>query len=157
MLFVSLLSGALVSGAFAASPLLDMAPLGVGLYVHHAPVRGVLYSATQVGGIAAWAAATYPAYVAATNEDDAAGSAWQAVLASAATLTIGSYVISVLDGGHLSDLEAKARSQGLGSAVDFRPGLPNVALVLPRSVALSRPASGVSPVVPSAAGVIYAD
>lgn len=140
----------LVTSSLAASPLLDLLPLGGGLYVHHAPVRGVVYSATQAIGIAGWAASTMPAYSAATNEDDRAAATWQGVLVGAATLTVGSYVISILDGGHLSDLEADARRQQMGS-LDYRPNVPDVALVLPG--AGPRPLNA----APLALGAVHAD
>lgn len=121
----------LVSAALAAPPVLNVLPFGVGVYAHKKPVRGIIYSVTQAGGIAGWYGATWPARYAAGSGDDAALGRWQAVLAGAASLTIGSYIVSVIDGGHLHDLHAEPVAWS-------DPRLPDVPLVLP-------PVAGLSP------------
>lgn len=124
----------LVSTALAAPPVLNVLPFGVGVYAHKKPVRGVVYTVTQVGGLAAWYGATWPARYASAEGDTAELTKWEVVLASAATMTIGSYIVSVIDGGRLHELHTEP--------VAWRdPRLPDVPLVLP-------PVAGLSPASP---------
>ena len=113
-----------ISSAGAASPVWTVAPFGVGVYLHKRPLRGVLYTATQAGGIATWCGATWPARYAVTDGDEAAYARWQGVLVGAATVTIASYILAVIDGGRLHELEVEASKV----AWEPRPGLPDVAL-----------------------------
>src|SRR5688500_8716788 len=96
---------ALLSAALAAPPGWTLAPFGVGIYVHGKPVRGATYTATQAVGIAALTWATVEGHAAAEAEDDAAFASWQALSIAGVSLAAGSYLVSVLDGSRLHDLE----------------------------------------------------
>jgi hypothetical protein len=94
-----------LQSALAAPPGLTLAPFGVGVYAHGKPLRGVVYSVTQAGGIATVAAATSLAYDAAEVEDDASFATWQAVGIAGVSVAAVSYLASVLDGARLHELE----------------------------------------------------
>lgn len=116
----------LLSTALAAPPVLNLVPFGVGVYAHKKPLRGAVYSVTQAGGLATWYLATWPARYAVDTDDMVEYQRWQAVLVGAATLTVGSYIISVIDGAHLHDLEVEA-----AGTTAWNDPLPSVALRLP--------------------------
>ncbi|MES2643907.1 MAG: hypothetical protein V4850_30745 [Myxococcota bacterium] len=112
---------ALASAALAAPPGWTIAPFGIGVYVHGKPVRGVGYSVTQAAGIATLAVASANAYEAAVAEDEPRFNQWQAVSIAGVTLAAGSYLVSVLDGSRLHELEkegetARARVQAWDQA-----------------------------------------
>lgn len=135
----------LLSSALAAPPVLSIVPFGVGVYAHKKPLRGAVYSVTQAGGLATWYLATWPARYAAGSDDMVTYQQWQAVLVGAATLTVGSYIISVIDGANLHDLEMEAK--GATAWADPRPSillrLPDPAVTLPTvSFAIAPPPTG---------------
>lgn len=101
---------ALVSAALAAPPGWTIAPFGVGVYVHGKPVRGVGYSVTQAAGIATLAVASANAYEAAVADDEGRFNQWQAVSIAGVTLAAGSYLVSVLDGSRLHELEQEGET-----------------------------------------------
>lgn len=100
---------ALVPSTLAASPLLNLLPLGVGVYAHGRPVRGLVYTATQAAGAATWTVATLDTWQAETDgrEDDVKRG--QALCVGAATVTLGSYLVGLIDGSRLHELEMEAR------------------------------------------------
>lgn len=99
---------ALLSAALAAPPGWTLAPFGVGVYVHGKPGRGVAYSLTQAAGIATLSVATVEAYAAAAAEDDATFEQWQGVSMAGVSVAAVSYLVSVLDGSRLHDLEIQS-------------------------------------------------
>ncbi|MDP2308307.1 MAG: hypothetical protein Q8P18_19970 [Pseudomonadota bacterium] len=101
---------ALSSAAIAAPPGWSIAPFGIGVYVHGKTVRGVGYSVTQAAGIATLAVASANAYDAAVAEDQATFNQWQAVSIAGVTLAAGSYLVSVLDGSRLHELEKEGET-----------------------------------------------
>ncbi|MDP2313211.1 MAG: hypothetical protein Q8P41_09925 [Pseudomonadota bacterium] len=96
---------ALLSTAQAAPPGWTLVPFGVGVYVHGKPVRGVVYSATQAVGVATLTYASIQADSAALAEDEGAFKTWQAVSMAGVTVAAASFLVSVLDGSRLHDLE----------------------------------------------------
>ncbi|MDP2309682.1 MAG: hypothetical protein Q8P18_26920 [Pseudomonadota bacterium] len=107
--------------AHAEPPGWAAVPFGVGVYVHHRPVRGLVYSATQAAGISTAAWATVVGYDAAYAEDDAAFAQAQAVSIAGVSLAAVSYLASLLDASRLHELEggdpsARARVMAWDSA-----------------------------------------
>lgn len=97
----------LIAPALAEGPpaVLSLAPFGIDLYAQGKPARGALYTVTQVAGLAGWIGATLPARTAAQAEQETPELLkWQAVLISSATVTMGSYAVSVVDGSRLHEL-----------------------------------------------------
>jgi hypothetical protein len=86
----------------------NLVPFGVGVYVHHRPVRGVVYTVTQAAGIATAAYATVTGYRAAEVEDDDTFAHAQLLSLAGVTVAAGSYLASVLDGSRLHELEQQA-------------------------------------------------
>ena len=106
----------LIAPALAEGPpaILAITPCGIDLYAQGKPVRGVLYSVTQAAGLAGWIGATLPARTAAQAEEETPELLkWQAVLIGSASVTMGSYAVSVVDGSRLHELskqDATARA-----------------------------------------------
>jgi hypothetical protein len=100
----------LLPAALAAPPGWSLAPFGVGVYLHKKPVRGVVYSATQAAGIAGLVWSTAEAYDAAYAEDDDTFTKYQTLSIGAATLAVGSYLVSVMDSSRLHELEQQNAS-----------------------------------------------
>ena len=100
---------ALLSAALASPPGWTIAPFGIGVYVHGKPARGVTYSATQAAGIAALTWASIEAADAAEVGDTESFTRWQAASIAGITVAAGSYLVSVLDGSRLHDLEAEGQ------------------------------------------------
>lgn len=103
----------LTTAAFAASPVLNLLPFGVGVYVHDRPVRGIVYSVTQAAGFAALAYGSVRADQALAAEDAEGSYRWDAVSAVGATAGFGSWIVSALDGGRLHELEGQAQAARL--------------------------------------------
>lgn len=106
----------LIAPALAEGPpaILALAPFGIDLYAQGKPARGALYTATQVAGLAGWIGATLPARTAAQAEEETPELLkWQAVLITSASVTMGSYAVSVVDGSRVHELskpDATARA-----------------------------------------------
>lgn len=130
---------ALLPTTLAAPPVLNVLPFGVGVYAHKKPLRGVIYTVTQAGGAGLWYGATWPARYAADIGDDATVQRWQGVLIGAATLTIGSYIVSIIDGSRLHDLEVEGQAFRWDSPEPLRVGLalPVARGTLPRAGAVA--------------------
>lgn len=105
-----MLTLALVSAALASPPGWTVAPFGVGVYVHGKPGRGVTYTATQAAGIAALTWGSIASAEATRAEDTEGFARWQAVSIAGITLAAGSYLVSVLDGSRLHDLEEEGQA-----------------------------------------------
>jgi hypothetical protein len=101
------LLSAVVSVALAAPPVLNLAPFGIGVYAHGRPLRGVVYSLTQAGGITAATLGTIYANEGAANADQPAIDKWSAVSAVGVATALTSYAVSLFDGSRLHDLEQK--------------------------------------------------
>lgn len=109
----------LVQGALAASPLWNLAPFGVGVYLHGRPGRGVAYSATQAAGVGAVIAGEVMRAKAVDAEDDAGVKTADAIVTTGVVLGLASYVTALVDGGRLHELEvdrAKASVQAWDAA-----------------------------------------
>lgn len=102
-----MLSVLLVQSALAANPLWNLAPFGVGVYLHDRPVRGVAYSTTQAAGIAAAVTGQVLLAKAAEAQDDAAIGRWQDVTTVGVAAAAASYVTAMIDAGRLHELEAE--------------------------------------------------
>jgi hypothetical protein len=100
----------LLPAAHAAPAGWVVVPFGVGVYVHHRPVRGVAYTVTQAAGIATAAWATKVGYDAAVAEDDVTFGHAQAYSLAGVTLAAASYLVSVLDASRLHELEGADES-----------------------------------------------
>lgn len=102
-----MLSLLLVQCALAADPLWNLAPFGVGVYLHDRPVRGAVYSTTQAAGIATAVTGQILLTKAAQAQDDDAVSRWQDVTTVGVVAAAASYVTALIDAGRLHELEAE--------------------------------------------------
>lgn len=103
----------LVGLSFAAAPAWSLLPFGVGVYAHHRPVRGLVYSLTQVAGFSALAYGSVQADRARDAEDEPTYYRWETVSALGATAGLGSWIGAAVDAGRLHDLEARAQADAL--------------------------------------------
>lgn len=99
----------LIPTSLAAAPLLNLLPLGVGVYAHGRPVRGIMYTAVQAGAATTWTVATLQTWQAETDGRESDVKRGQAICVGAASLTLASYLVSVLDGSRLHELEVEAK------------------------------------------------
>lgn len=97
----------MVSSALASSPVVDLLPFGVGLYVHDRPVRGVAYTLTQVAGATVLGVATDRGLAAMEAEDSQELTRWQLVGSGGAALAFGSWFGSLVDTSRIRQLEAE--------------------------------------------------
>ena len=93
----------LIPTSLAAAPLLNLLPPGVGVYAHGRPVRGLLYTATQAAGATTWTIATLNTWQAETDGREADVKRGQAICVGAATVTLGSYIVRMIDGAPLHE------------------------------------------------------
>ena len=103
----------LLPSTLAAPAGLTLLPLGIGVYAHEKPVRGAVYTVTQGVGIGVLSWATVQAYEAAASEDSGAFTRYQAISVGAVSLAAASYLVSVLDGSRLHELEAEGEQARL--------------------------------------------
>jgi hypothetical protein len=103
----------LLTQALAAHPAWTLCPFGVGVYLHDRPVRGIVYSVTQVAGwsLMAWGGGMANQYDA--EEQPAEHYRWEAVGAAGVVMGAGSWFVSGIDGGRLHELEMKERATRL--------------------------------------------
>ena len=101
------------ASALAAPPALNLIPFGVGVYAHDRPLRGVMYSVTQVLGYSALAYGSVLADHAVDVGDDAGYYRYETVSALGATMGFGSWIVSAIDGGRLHELEGAAKAARL--------------------------------------------
>ncbi len=113
LLLLPLLSPFLLPSALAAPAGLTLLPLGIGVYAHKKPLRGAAYTVTQGVGIGVLSWATVQAYDAAASEDSTSFARYQAISVGAVSLAAASYLVSVLDGGRLHELEAEGEQARL--------------------------------------------
>jgi hypothetical protein len=99
--------------AFAAPPALSLLPFGVGVYAHHKPVRGILYSVVQAAGFTTLAIGSARADAAEAADDQAAYYRWEGISALGATAGFGGWLVSAVDGGRLHELEAASTADRL--------------------------------------------
>lgn len=83
-------------------------PFGIDLYMHEKPARGLIYTLTQVVGVAAMVTGTVQSDKLALEENDAGGTPWRALTAGGVTLAGGSYVVSMVDASNLRQKESVA-------------------------------------------------
>jgi hypothetical protein len=88
-------------------------PFGVGLYVHGKPVRGVVYSATQAGGLAALVVGSTLGRQASSDGDTEQAELMQVVSAGGAAVAAASWLVSGIDGSRVHELEGREKAEAL--------------------------------------------
>lgn len=99
----------LVHGALAADPLWNLAPFGIGVYLHDRPLRGAIYTTTQAAGLGGAIASSVMLGRAADDGDVAGMRLWQDLTTGFVVLGAASYAAALVDGGRLHDLETEDR------------------------------------------------
>jgi hypothetical protein len=90
-----------VSMARAEPGAAALLPFGIDLYMQEKTGRGLIYTLTQVVGVAAMVTGTIQSDKLAVQENDAGGTPWRALTAGGVTLAGGSYVVSMVDASNL--------------------------------------------------------
>lgn len=103
----------LVSLSLAAPPALNLLPFGVGVYAHDRPVRGVIYTVTQIVGFSVLTYGSIRTDQAMGDGDETEYYRWEGVSALGATAGFGSWIVSAVDGGRLHELEAAEKAARL--------------------------------------------
>jgi hypothetical protein len=98
----------LISMARAEPGAAALLPFGIDLYMQEKTGRGLIYTITQVVGVAAMVTGTIESDKLALQENDAGGTPWRALTAGGVTLAGGSYVVSMVDASNLHQKESVA-------------------------------------------------
>ena len=93
----------LIHAANAGDGGLTVLPLGVGLYAHHQPGRGALYTATQAVGIGVLTWSTVDAFDASEQGDQDRMDRDELISAISVGTAALSYVVSIIDGSRLHE------------------------------------------------------